>query len=81
MAVATQSQPPFSNLQLELLKLFNRHLSDEELLEIKRVLAQHFLEKAMDAADRVWANNNWTAEDAIRLSHEHKRTTYKPNSL
>ena len=81
MEAAIQSQPPFSNLQMELLKLFSRHLSDEKLLAIKQLLARHFLEKAMDAADKVWENNNWTADDAIRLSHEHQRTPYKSNKL
>ena len=56
--ISAQSLAPFSNLQMELLKLFSRQLSDADLLEIKQVLANHFLEKAMDAADKVWAKNN-----------------------
>ncbi len=78
MTATLESQPPFSNLQMELLKLFARHLSDEELLEVKQLLSQHFLEKAMGAADKVWTKNNWSADEAVRLSHEHQRTTFKP---
>ena len=73
MAAALKYQSPFSNLQIELLKLFYRQLSDAGLLEIKLLLSRHFLENAMDAADKVWEKNKWTAEDAIRLSHEHHR--------
>jgi hypothetical protein len=71
----TPPQPPFSNLQIELLKLFTRELSDTDLLEIKLLLARHFLEKSMNAADKVWAKNNWTANSATQLSQEHHRTT------
>jgi hypothetical protein len=75
--ISAQSLAPFSNLQMELLKLFSRQLSDADLLEIKQVLANHFLEKAMDAADKVWAKNNWTAADAERMANEHHRTPTK----
>jgi hypothetical protein len=75
--ISLQPIAPFSNLQMELLKLFARQLSDADLLEVKQVLAAHFLEKAMDAADKVWVKNNWTAADATRMSKEHHRTPYK----
>lgn len=80
MPSIAQAQPPFSNLQMELLKIFDRHLSEDDLLEIKLLLAKHFLEKSMNAADKVWAKNNWTAEDAVRFSHEHYRAPYKPDA-
>ena len=51
MPAVSQSQPPFSNLQMELLKIFNRNLSDADLLEIKLLLAKHFLDKSIDAAN------------------------------
>ena len=81
MPTTVQTQPPFSNLQMELLRLFARHLSEAELLEIKRLLAKHFMDKAMDAADKVWVKSNWTATDAVRLSHEHHRTPYQNDTL
>ena len=79
--IDNQTTAPFSNLQMELLKLFTRQLSDNDLLEVKQLLANHFLEKAMDAADKVWAKNAWTAADAERLTHEHHRTPYKPDTI
>jgi hypothetical protein len=73
----TPPEPPFSNLQIELLKLFTRELSEADLLEIKLLLARHFLEKSMNAADKVWTNSKWTATSAVQFSHDHHRTPYK----
>ena len=42
---------PFSNLQLELLKLYARKVSDRDLLQIKTLLGQYFAYKASDLAD------------------------------
>ena len=53
---------PLTNLQLELLKLFGMELSDEELLEVKRMLSKYFADKASDEMDRLWEKNNWTDE-------------------
>jgi hypothetical protein len=75
--ISLQPVSPFSNLQMELLKLFARQLSDADLLEVKNVLATHFLEKAMDAADKVWAKNNWNTADAERMANEHHRVPSK----
>ena len=51
---AIRSDTPFSNLQLELLKIFDHQLSEEDLLEVKMLLAKHFLAKSMTAADKIW---------------------------
>jgi hypothetical protein len=40
--------PKFSNIQLELLKLYARNVSDEELLKVKDMLARYFMNKAVD---------------------------------
>ncbi|MFN8352922.1 MAG: hypothetical protein U0Y10_00625 [Spirosomataceae bacterium] len=73
----TLQKQPLSNLQLELLKLFSRQLSEQELLEIKQILVGYFAEKAMDLADKVWEENGWTPEDAVRMSKEHLRLKQK----
>jgi hypothetical protein len=68
MSTSIQYEPPFSNLQMELLRLFDRNLSEAELLEVKKLLANHFLEKAMDAADKVWAKKQ--LDRSRRSSHD-----------
>jgi hypothetical protein len=71
-------QSPLTNLQLELLKLFSRNVSDDDLLQIKRLLVRFFAEKAMDAADKVWDEKGLTEQDAEEMSYMHLRTPYQP---
>jgi hypothetical protein len=66
-----------SNLQIELLKVFSRNVSDEDVLEIKRMLTRYFADKAIQEANKVWDEKGWTAEDADRMLNEHMRTPYK----
>lgn len=54
--------PPFSNLQLELLKLYSTNISDSDLLVIKRFLARFFMQKAIDEADQIWDERKYTPE-------------------
>ncbi|MBC7891431.1 MAG: hypothetical protein H7Y12_04385 [Sphingobacteriaceae bacterium] len=68
-------QTPLTNLQLELLKVFARPVSEPDLLEIRRMLAKFFAEKAMNLADEAWEAQGWTAEDTERLLREHHRKT------
>ncbi len=53
---------PLTNLQLELLKLFSLDLSEDQLLEIKRLIANYFAEKASDEMDKLWEERGWTDE-------------------
>ncbi|MFN7120002.1 MAG: hypothetical protein ACK4TA_24625 [Saprospiraceae bacterium] len=64
---------PFTNLQLELLKLYAREVSEEDLLEIRRLLAQYFMDKASDLADQIWEEKGLTEE---ALLAQHRRTPY-----
>ena len=47
-------QPPLSNVQAELLKLFAAGIPDSQLLELKKVMAKFLLEQARDRADAIW---------------------------
>ncbi len=53
---------PLTNLQLELLKIFSYQTPEHELLEIKRLLANYFAEKAMDRMDEIWEEKQLTNE-------------------
>jgi hypothetical protein len=66
-------QTPLTNLQLELLKVFSRPVSEEDLLQIRQMLAKFFAEKAMNLADQAWEAQGWSAEDTERLLQEHHR--------
>lgn len=69
-----------SNLQLELLKLFARNVSEKDLIEIKTLIAKYFAKKAMDSADKVWDEKGWTDKDAERMANTHMRTPYKTDN-
>jgi hypothetical protein len=47
-------QPPLSNIQAELLKLFSADIPDKHLFELKNMIARFLLDKARDKADTIW---------------------------
>jgi hypothetical protein len=72
-----QLQTPFTNAQLELLKLFSTELSEQELQELKRTLLAFKFKRVTEMADKVWDEKGWTNEDMDKLLHTHLRTPYK----
>ncbi len=46
-----ETSPRFSNLQLEVLRLYSRNLPEEELLKVKDLLADFFAERAIAGAN------------------------------
>jgi hypothetical protein len=70
--------PQFSNMQLELLNLFNRDISEEDLKAIKRLITKYLAEKLSLLADKVWEDKGLTNQDMETLLHTHLRTPYKP---
>ena len=66
-----------TNLQLELLKAFSFNLSDQQIKEIRGLLAKYFAEKATQEMDKLWESQNWTNETMEEWSKEHLRTKYK----
>ena len=54
---------PFSNIQQELLQLYERHISDDDLMNIKELIGQYFAKRLTNLADNAWARNQWTHQD------------------
>ena len=67
-----------SNLQLELLKMFSYQISNQQLLDIKNILAKYFAEQATNEMDKLWEENNWNSNTMESWSNQHLRTPYKP---
>ena len=67
---------PFTNLQLELLKVFAHKVSEEELLQIRSFLADFFAKKAIAAANKSWDEKGWTDETVDQLLNTKLRTPY-----
>lgn len=62
--------------QLELLALFQRtNLSDDDWLEIRRMITRYLAQRATQAADKTVDEKGWTPEDLDRLARGHQRHT------
>ncbi|MEJ0106669.1 MAG: hypothetical protein WDO19_30780, partial [Bacteroidota bacterium] len=53
----------FSNVQLELLKLYSTNLSDKDMQDLKDLLAHFYAERSIKIADEVWQKKGYTQED------------------
>jgi hypothetical protein len=54
---------PLNNVQMELMKLFSTGLSENDLTDLKKVLAKFYSEKAVSQANEVWDKKGLTDED------------------
>lgn len=66
-----------TNLQLHLVNTFRYDLPEEQLIEIKKLLANYFAEKVTLGVDAVFEKNGWGEEKLEEWSKAHFRTPYK----
>ncbi|MVM41355.1 hypothetical protein GO730_32820 [Spirosoma sp. HMF3257] len=67
-----------TNLQLELLQTFSYALPDEQLIEIRQLLSQYFLDKADIEMDKLWQEKGWNEHTIEEWAKGHERTPYRP---
>ncbi len=67
---------PLTNLQLELIQVFDYQIEDSQLLDIKNILANYFAAEATKEMDKLWQANNWTNDTMQEWKSIHKRTPY-----
>ena len=63
MAVAVSQHTELNPLQVTLLRLFNRPMSEQETLELKRLLVQHYSELLKAEVTKVVAEKGYTQQD------------------
>ena len=63
----SQLSLPLSNVQQELLKLYSKGVSDEELEELKLILAKFYANKSIKLANEVWDEKGYTDEDMDKI--------------
>jgi hypothetical protein len=51
-----------SNVQMELIKLYSTDLEYDDLMEVKKILANHFAQKAINEADNIWDQKGMSAD-------------------
>lgn len=67
------AQTKLTNLQLELLQTFSYSLPDEQLVEIRQLLAQYFLDKTDIEMNRLWEERGWNADTIEDWAKGHER--------
>ncbi|GAB3225597.1 hypothetical protein [Spirosoma arcticum] len=65
-------------VQLHLLQLFSHDLGQNELADIKTLLADYFVQKADEEMNRLQAQHPTSRADLDTLLTTHLRTPYKP---
>lgn len=71
------AQKKLTNLHLELLKVFSYELSEEQVLEIRQLLAKYFAQKVDEEMDSLWKERGWTGETMREWANEHLRSYKK----
>ena len=66
-----------SNLQIELLKLFNYNLQEKQIIEIKKLLSSYFAQNITKDIDKLWDKEKWNDKTIDNWKNEHLRTKYK----
>lgn len=60
-----------TNLQLEILKLYSTDVSEEELDELKKLLAENYARKAINEANKIFSEKKLSDSDMERWLNEH----------
>ena len=60
-----------TNLQLELLKVFSYQLNQQQLTDIRDLLANYFAEQATQEMDKLWEQNGWDENTMAVWASEH----------
>ena len=68
-----QAVGKLTNVQIELLKLFQYDLPEHQLAEIKSMLAKYFAKNATAEMDKLWEENGWNNDLMKDWANEHLR--------
>jgi hypothetical protein len=63
-------QAKLSNLQQELLKVYAHNVTEQQLRDIKDMLAQYFAKLAIQDADKVWESQRLSQATMDKWLHE-----------
>ena len=63
-------QMPLSNVQVELLKLYSTNLSEEDLLDLRTMIARYYADRAINNADKIWKERGLTNDDMEKLLND-----------
>jgi hypothetical protein len=61
-------QPTLTNVQTEMLKVFAMQLPEQELNELRLVIARFLMDKARNEATAIWEEKGYTEETLNQLT-------------
>jgi hypothetical protein len=64
-------------IQLQLLNLFSREMSEKELAEIKAILMDYYDQQAQTEIDKIWEQKGMNQQTMEDLLNTHIRSPYK----
>ena len=67
MATIDKQIKGLNDVQISLLRMFNRKMSYEESIELRDLLTQHYSQKLKDEVDRVVSQKKITSRDYDKL--------------
>lgn len=68
---------PFTEPQLDLLRMFSHKVNDSNWVEIKKLIAAYFATKAIEEANRVWDEKEWDDKKIDSFLKMHLKTPYR----
>jgi hypothetical protein len=71
------SHTSLNEVQIGLLRMFERNIPDNDVKEIKRVITKHLSKQLLDEVDRAVIEKGITDEDYKKLETDHFRTKRK----
>ncbi|GAA4458211.1 hypothetical protein GCM10023189_30070 [Nibrella saemangeumensis] len=74
MATSQTTPSKLSNLQIELLKLYPYNVSEEQLRDIRKLLADYFAQQVDDEMSRLWQEKGWNEQTLQDWKNEHMRS-------
>ncbi|GAA4413038.1 hypothetical protein GCM10023187_40860 [Nibrella viscosa] len=74
MATSQTTPSKLSNLQMELLKLYPYNISEEQIRDIRKLLADYFAQQVDDEMNRLWQEKNWNEQTLEGWKNEHMRS-------
>jgi len=67
-----------SNAQVEILKMFDENLSEDELRDFKQALSEYIANRLVKEIERESIEKGYTKEVVNAWKDEHYRTSHKP---
>jgi hypothetical protein len=67
------SSDRLTNLQIELLKMFQYDLDENQLRDVRNLLGKYFAETARIEMDKLWEQEGWSNETMQQWANEHLR--------